>query len=100
MGEAKQVTRKDVAERAGVSVAVASYVVNNGPRPVSPQIQAKVEKATCERTHKSFDKGENLKAKQSEQTSVDEVSEEKHEWATPLPKYGQDTTVQAEISCE
>jgi 2-keto-myo-inositol isomerase len=41
----KQVTRKDVAERAGVSVAVVSYVVNDGPRPVSSETKAKVEKA-------------------------------------------------------
>lgn len=45
MAERKQVTRKDVAERAGVSVAVVSYVVNNGPRPVSPKTQAKVKQA-------------------------------------------------------
>jgi len=41
----KQITRKEVAEQAGVSVAVVSYVVNNGPRPVSPETRAKVEKA-------------------------------------------------------
>jgi LacI family transcriptional regulator len=41
----RRVTRKDVAERAGVSVTVVSYVVNNGPRPVSPGTRAKVEKA-------------------------------------------------------
>jgi LacI family transcriptional regulator len=40
-----QITRKDVAERAGVSVAVVSYVINDGPRPVSPETQAKVKKA-------------------------------------------------------
>ena len=45
MPERKQVTRKDVAERAGVSVAVVSYVVNDGPRPVSPETQAKVRQA-------------------------------------------------------
>ncbi len=45
MAERKQVTRKDVAERAGVSVAVVSYVVNDGPRPVSPETQARVKKA-------------------------------------------------------
>ncbi len=39
------VTRKDVAERAGVSVTVVSYVVNNGPRPVSSATRARVEKA-------------------------------------------------------
>jgi LacI family transcriptional regulator len=48
MAERKQVTRKDVAERAGVSVAVVSYVVNNGPRPVSPETEAKVKKAIKE----------------------------------------------------
>jgi LacI family transcriptional regulator len=48
MIERKQITRKEVAEHAGVSVAVVSYVVNNGPRPVSPQTQAKVKKAIAE----------------------------------------------------
>lgn len=43
MDGAKSVTQKEVAERAGVSVAVVSYVVNNGPRPVSPETRAKVE---------------------------------------------------------
>jgi len=45
MAKNQQVTRKEVAERAGVSVAVVSYVVNNGPRPVSPETQAKVKAA-------------------------------------------------------
>jgi DNA-binding LacI/PurR family transcriptional regulator len=45
MPERKRVTRKEVAERAGVSTAVVSYVVNNGPRPVTPETRAKVEKA-------------------------------------------------------
>jgi DNA-binding LacI/PurR family transcriptional regulator len=40
-----KITRKDVAERAGVSVAVVSYVVNDGPRPVTPETRAKVIKA-------------------------------------------------------
>ncbi|MDE9541343.1 LacI family DNA-binding transcriptional regulator, partial [Xenorhabdus bovienii] len=31
----KRVTRTDVAREAGTSVAVVSYVVNNGPRPVA-----------------------------------------------------------------
>ncbi len=42
---AKRITRKEVAEHAGVSVAVVSYVVNDGPRPVSPETRVKVEKA-------------------------------------------------------
>lgn len=43
-----RVTRKDVAERAGVSVAVVSYVVNNGPRPVAPATRNKVLQAIDE----------------------------------------------------
>lgn len=41
----KRVTHKDVAERAGVSVATVSYVLNNGPRPVAPETRLKVEAA-------------------------------------------------------
>ncbi|MBI1877759.1 MAG: LacI family DNA-binding transcriptional regulator [Chloroflexi bacterium] len=48
MTERKQITRKEVAARAGVSVAVVSYVINNGPRPVSSETQAKVNKAIQE----------------------------------------------------
>lgn len=36
------VTRDDVAALAGVSTAVVSYVVNNGPRPVSAGARARV----------------------------------------------------------
>ena len=45
MNYRKRVTRKEVAERAGVSVAVVSYVINNGPRPVAAETQAKVQEA-------------------------------------------------------
>lgn len=41
----RQTTRADVARLAGVSTAVVSYVVNGGPRGVSPQARAKVERA-------------------------------------------------------
>ncbi len=34
--------RDDVARMAGVSSATVSYVVNNGPRPVSPETRARV----------------------------------------------------------
>lgn len=44
----RQVTRKDVAELAGVSVATVSYVVNDGPRPVAVETRAKVEVAIKE----------------------------------------------------
>ena len=35
-------TRDDVARLAGVSSAVVSYVVNEGPRPVAPATRARV----------------------------------------------------------
>ena len=39
------VTRNDVAEYAGVSTAVVSYVVNEGPRKVAPETREKVLEA-------------------------------------------------------
>jgi LacI family transcriptional regulator len=39
------VTRADVARLAGVSSAVVSYVVNDGPRPVAPATAARVREA-------------------------------------------------------
>lgn len=39
------VTRNDVARLAGVSTATVSYVVNDGPRPVSEETRAKVLQA-------------------------------------------------------
>ncbi|MCA9956365.1 MAG: LacI family DNA-binding transcriptional regulator [Ardenticatenaceae bacterium] len=36
------ITQKDVAERAGVSRGVVSYVINNGPRDVSPETRERV----------------------------------------------------------
>jgi LacI family transcriptional regulator len=39
------VTRNDVAEYAGVSTAVVSYVVNEGPRRVAPETREKVLEA-------------------------------------------------------
>lgn len=43
-----KVTRNDVAKRAGVSTAVVSYVINNGPRPTSKQTREKVMAAIAE----------------------------------------------------
>lgn len=40
-----KVTRADVARLAGVSTAVVSYVVNEGPRPVSPDTRERVRQA-------------------------------------------------------
>jgi LacI family transcriptional regulator len=42
------VTRNDVAQAAGVSTAVVSYVVNGGPRPVSVSTRRRVQKAIKE----------------------------------------------------
>ena len=41
----RAVTRDDVARQAGVSNAVVSYVVNNGPKPVAPATAARVRDA-------------------------------------------------------
>lgn len=41
-------TLVDVAARAGVSTAVVSYVVNNGPRPVAPATRQRVEDAIAD----------------------------------------------------
>jgi len=42
---ARNVTLVDVARYAGVSTAVVSYVVNDGPRPVAPATAERVRKA-------------------------------------------------------
>lgn len=42
---ARNVTLADVARYAGVSTAVVSYVVNDGPRPVAPATAARVRNA-------------------------------------------------------
>jgi len=41
----RHVTRNDVAREAGVSPAIVSYVINNGPRPVAPETYKKVLEA-------------------------------------------------------
>ncbi len=45
-------TLKDVAKLAGVSIATVSYVLNNGPRPVSQETRRAVEKAIDELGYK------------------------------------------------
>jgi DNA-binding LacI/PurR family transcriptional regulator len=39
------ITQKDVAQRAGVALSSVSYVLNNGPRPVSDETRTRVLKA-------------------------------------------------------
>jgi LacI family transcriptional regulator len=48
MTEKKRATVRDVAERAGVSTAVVSYVINDGPRPTSPDVRSRVQQAIAE----------------------------------------------------
>ncbi len=45
MQRKKRVTLQDVARRANVSTAVVSYVINNGPRPTSPEVRQRVLEA-------------------------------------------------------
>jgi len=42
MSKDKVITQKEVAERAGVSRGVVSYVINNGPREVAPATRERV----------------------------------------------------------
>ncbi len=42
VNRSRRVTRTDVAREAGTSVAVVSYVINNGPRPVASQTRLRV----------------------------------------------------------
>jgi LacI family transcriptional regulator len=47
----KRATLRDVADRARVSTAVVSYVINDGPRPTSPEVRQRVLAAVAaERT--------------------------------------------------
>ena len=63
--EIRPITRKDVAERAGVSVAVVSYVVNDGPRPVSPETRRRVERAIEELEYYPNELARSLSRKQT-----------------------------------
>ncbi|WP_456283797.1 LacI family DNA-binding transcriptional regulator [Microbacterium sp. JZ101] len=48
MSTGARATRDDVARLAGVSTAVVSYVLNDGPRPVAPDTRKRVLKAMKE----------------------------------------------------
>lgn len=61
----KRVTHKDVAERAGVSVATVSYVLNNGPRPVSAETRVRVEEAIAELGYYPNELARSLRLQQS-----------------------------------
>jgi LacI family transcriptional regulator len=61
----RPVTREEVAKRANVSTAVVSYVVNNGPRPVSTETRAKVMTAIEELGYYPNELARSLRLQQS-----------------------------------
>lgn len=54
-------TRNDVARLAGVSPPVVSYVLNDGPRPVSPATRRKVEAAVAALDYRPDGRARSLK---------------------------------------
>jgi DNA-binding LacI/PurR family transcriptional regulator len=65
MPSKKRVTHLDVAKRAGVSTAVVSYVINNGPRPTSPEVRERVIKAIQELDYHPNAVARGLRARQT-----------------------------------
>lgn len=59
----KSVTRQDVAKLAGVSSAVVSYVINNGPRPVADETRQRVLKAIKKLGYRPNKRARRLKSK-------------------------------------
>jgi len=65
MSPGKRVTHRDVANLAGVSTAVVSYVINNGPRPTSPEVRERVLKAIAELDYHPSALGRSLRAQRT-----------------------------------
>jgi LacI family transcriptional regulator len=65
-----KVTRNDVAKLAGVSTAVVSYVMNNGPRPVSKAARERVRKAIDDLGYRSNNLARGLRANRSRTVGV------------------------------
>lgn len=61
----KNVTRNDVAALAGVAPSSVSYVINNGPRPVSQAARERVLKAIAELNYHPSDLARSLRTQQS-----------------------------------
>jgi LacI family transcriptional regulator len=64
-GRSGRVTRGDVARHAGVSSAVVSYVVNDGPRAVAPATRARVVAAIDELGYRPNTLARSLRARRS-----------------------------------
>ena len=65
MPKKESVTQKDVAELAGVSRGVVSYVINNGPREVSPETRERVLSAIKELGYRPNKNAQRLKLGES-----------------------------------
>jgi DNA-binding LacI/PurR family transcriptional regulator len=61
MSAHKEITQKDVAELAGVSRGVVSYVINNGPRVVAPETRKRVLDAIQELGYRPNKNAQRLK---------------------------------------
>lgn len=61
MPSRKRPTHRDVARLAGVSPGVVSYVINNGPRPTSPEVRERVLQAIDELGYRPNALGRNLR---------------------------------------
>jgi LacI family transcriptional regulator, galactose operon repressor len=61
----KRVTRNDVAARASVPPSTVSYVINNGPRPVSSSARARVLKAISELEYHPSDVARSLRTQRT-----------------------------------
>jgi LacI family transcriptional regulator len=59
-----KVTQKDVAERAGVSRGIVSYVINNGPRAVAPETRERVLQAIADLGYRPNKHAQNLMREQ------------------------------------
>jgi LacI family transcriptional regulator len=65
MSQTKRITLRDVAERAGVSTAAVSYVINNGPRPTSIEVRERVLQAVAELNYHPNGFARGLRAKRT-----------------------------------
>ncbi len=65
MTRKKRPTHRDVAQLAGVSPGVVSYVVNNGPRPTSPAVRERVLRAIDELGYRPSALGRSLRNQQT-----------------------------------
>ena len=61
----KRTTLRDVAHQASVSTAVVSYVINNGPRPTSPAVRARVLQAITDLDYHPNSIARGLRARRS-----------------------------------